>query len=200
MSNLVEKIHGIYAITPDKPLNFEQIEKIITQHSISILQYRNKRHAKLQTHQTDDNALKLIEAKKLRQLCIQHHTLFIINDDINLAQKIGADGVHLGKDDNTIQYARQQLGADAIIGLSCYNNIDLAIRAQAQGANYGAFGALFPSSTKPNAPHCTLDTLTQAKKILHIPIVGIGGINFDNQDEALQAGCHSVAMIDALFK
>ena len=200
MSNLVEKIHGIYAITPDKPLNFEQIEKIITQHSISILQYRNKRHAKLQTHQTDDNALKLIEAKKLRQLCIQHHTLFIINDDINLAQKIGADGVHLGKDDNTIQYARQQLGADAIIGLSCYNNIDLAIRAQAQGANYVAFGALFPSSTKPNAPHCTLDTLAQAKKILHIPIVGIGGINFDNQDEALQAGCHSVAMIDALFK
>ena len=200
MSNLVEKIHGIYAITPDKPLNFEQIEKIITQHSISILQYRNKRHAKLQTHQTDDNALKLIEAKKLRQLCIQHHTLFIINDDINLAQKIGADGVHLGKDDNTIQYARQQLGADAIIGLSCYNNIDLAIRAQAQGANYVAFGALFPSNTKPNAPHCTLDTLTQAKKILHIPIVGIGGINFDNQDEALQAGCHSVAMIDALFK
>lgn len=200
MSNSVEKIHGIYAITPDKPLNFEQIEKIITQHSISILQYRNKRHTKSQTHQAADNALKLIEANKLRQLCLQHHTLFIINDDINLAQKVGADGVHLGKDDHSIQYARQQLGADAIIGLSCYNDIDLAIRAQTQGASYVAFGALFPSSTKPNAPHCTLDTLTQAKKILHIPIVGIGGINFDNQDQALKVGCDAVAMIDALFK
>ncbi|MCH9645718.1 MAG: thiamine phosphate synthase [Proteobacteria bacterium] len=191
MSHIVEKIRGIYAITPDAPINLDHIKKIIIGHNIGILQYRRK---------TASNATKLNEANQLRQLCLQHHTLFIINDDINLAQKISADGVHLGKDDNSIATARTQLGTDAIIGVSCYNKIDLAINAQHQGASYVAFGALFPSSTKPNAPHCSLDILTQAKNILHIPIVGIGGINFDNQEQALTAGCHSVAMIDALFK
>ena len=191
MSNSVEKIRGIYAITPDTSLNLDQIEKIITQHHISILQYRRK---------LTDNALKLSEAIKLRQLCLQHHTLFIINDDINLAQKVGADGVHLGKNDSSIQDARQQLGDNTIIGVSCYNDIDLAISAQRQGANYVAFGALFPSNTKPDAPKCSLSTITQAKAALNIPIVGIGGIDFNNQQQALDVGCDAVAMINTLFK
>ncbi|WPE16568.1 thiamine phosphate synthase [Candidatus Thioglobus autotrophicus] len=191
MSNSVEKIRGIYAITPDISLNLDQIEKIITQHHISILQYRRK---------SIDANLKLREATKLRQLCLQHHTLFIINDDINLAQKVDADGVHLGKNDSTTQYARQQLGERAIIGVSCYNDIDLSIKAQHQGVNYVAFGALFPSSTKPDAPKCSLDTITKAKAVLNIPIVGIGGIDFNNQQQALDAGCDAVAMINTLFK
>ncbi len=190
MSNSVEKIRGIYAITPDTSLNLDQIEKIITQHHISILQYRRK---------LTDNALKLNEAIKLRQLCLQHHTLFIINDDINLAQKVNADGVHLGKDDNSIATARTRLGADAIIGISCYNDIDLAKSAQQQDASYVAFGALFNSDTKPNAPHCSLNIITQAKQQLSIPIVGIGGVDFFNQQQALMAGCDAVAMINALF-
>jgi thiamine-phosphate pyrophosphorylase len=199
MSNSVEKIRGIYAITPDTSLNLDQIRKIITQHHISILQYRRKRHATVQTDKTADDTLKLDEAIKLRQLCLQHNTLFIINDDINLAQKIGADGVHLGKDDSSIQQAKKQLGDTAIIGVSCYNDINLAINAQSQGASYVAFGALFTSSTKPDAPVCSLDIVTQAKQTLNIPIVGIGGINFNNQQQAINAGCDSVAMINALF-
>lgn len=191
MSNSVEKIRGIYAITPDISLNLDQIDKIITQHHISILQYRRK---------SIDANLKLREATKLRQLCLQHHTLFIINDDINLAQKVNADGVHLGKNDSSIQDARQQLGEHAIIGVSCYNDIDLAINTQRQGANYVAFGALFPSSTKPDAPKCSLDTIEKAKSVLNIPIVGIGGIDFNNQQQALDAGCDAVAMINTLFK
>lgn len=190
MSNSVEKIRGIYAITPDVSLNLDQVEKVITQHRISILQYRRK---------TADDDLKLKEATKLRQLCLQHHTLFIINDDINLAQKVGADGVHLGKNDTSIEQARQLLKDDAIIGVSCYDDINLAINAQEKGATYVAFGALFTSSTKPDAPHCSLDTITQAQQTLKVPIVGIGGVDFNNQEDALKAGCAAVAMVSALF-
>ncbi|MDB3869562.1 thiamine phosphate synthase [Candidatus Thioglobus sp.] len=191
MSNSVEKIRGIYAITPDVPLNLDQVEKVITQHHISILQYRRK---------TTDDGLKLEEATKLRQLCLQHHTLFIINDDINLAQKVDADGVHLGKSDASIEQAHQLLKQDAIIGVSCYDDINLAINAQEKGASYVAFGALFSSSTKPDAPHCSLDIITQARQILKVPIVGIGGIDFNNQEYAFQAGCTAVAMVRALYE
>jgi thiamine-phosphate pyrophosphorylase len=91
------------------------------------------------------------------------------------------------------------LGKDSIIGVSCYNQLGLAIQAQSQGANYVAFGALFASSTKPNAKRCPLSVVTQAKKELCLPIVGIGGITFENQQLALDAGCDTVAMINELF-
>ncbi len=186
-----QKISGIYAITPDRMLDLNTVEQTIVKHNIRLLQYR---------HKTTDASVKFDEAKQLQQLCLRHNTLFIINDDINLTEKIKADGVHLGKNDESIQQARQQLGDRAIIGVSCYNDIDLAINAQHQGASYVAFGALFPSNTKPNALHCPLKTITQAKQILNIPIVGIGGIDFDNQQQALNAGCDAVAMINALFQ
>ncbi|HIM58620.1 MAG TPA: thiamine phosphate synthase [Gammaproteobacteria bacterium] len=195
-----QKISGIYAITPNKILDIDLIEQAIITHKISILQYRHKRQTAVQTDKITDASIKINEAKQLQQLCLRHNTLFIINDDINLAQKINADGVHLGKEDDTIQTARQILGADAIIGVSCYNDIKLAEHAQNQGANYVAFGALFPSRTKPNAPSCPLNTITRAKQQLSIPIVGIGGINFDNQQQAFDAGCDAVAMINALSK
>lgn len=188
--NFDKKINGIYAITPNKTLDFNAVAAVIIQHKISILQYR---------HKTTDTALKLTQAKRLQQLCWQYHTLFIINDDIDLAKKINADGVHLGKNDPAIAHARRQLGSKAIIGASCYNQIDLAQHAQNQGANYVAFGALFPSKTKPNAPHCPLAVIQQARQILSIPIIGIGGIDFDNQAAALAAGCDAVAMMNALF-
>ncbi|SMN01666.1 Thiamin-phosphate pyrophosphorylase [uncultured Candidatus Thioglobus sp.] len=185
------KISGIYAITPDRALDISVIKKNIVQHNISILQYRRK---------TADTITQLNEAQQLQQLCAKHHTLFIVNDDINLAQKVNADGVHLGKNDGSIQQARLALGENAIIGVSCYNDIELAQNAQNQGADYVAFGALFPSKSKPDAPKCSLDIITEAKKILTIPIVGIGGIDFDNQQYAFDTGCDAVAMINALFE
>jgi thiamine-phosphate pyrophosphorylase len=172
-------------------LDLNTVEQAIVTHKISILQYR---------HKTTDASIKLNEAKQLQQLCLRHNTLFIINDDINLAQKIGADGVHLGKSDASILTARQQLGNDAMIGVSCYNDIELAKTAQSQGADYVAFGALFSSQTKPNAPQCPLDVITQAKQVITIPIVCIGGIDFSNQHQAFDAGCDAVAMINALFQ
>ena len=188
---MAQKKSGIYAITPNKILELDAVEKAMVMHKISILQYRRK---------TTDASIKLNEAKQLQQLCLRHNTLFIINDDINLAQKINADGVHLGTDDASILTARQQLGDDAVIGVSCYNDIKLAKTAQNKGANYVAFGALFPSSTKPNALYCSLEIISQAKKVLTIPVVGIGGIDFNNQHQAFDAGCDAVAMINALFQ
>ena len=187
--SLNKKINGIYAITPNEPVNLTLIEKVIIKYKVSVIQYR---------HKTTDETIKHKEAKDIQQLCSIHNTLFILNDDINLAEKIGADGVHLGKNDESVLTARKILGDRAIIGASCYNDIDLAIQAQEDGASYVAFGALFSSITKPNAKHCELDVITKAKQLLDIPIVGIGGINFNNRHLAYSAGCDAVAIIEAI--
>jgi thiamine-phosphate pyrophosphorylase len=189
--SLNKKISGVYAITPDEPVNFTLVEKVIIKYEINIIQYRRK---------TTDEKVKYTEAKKLQQLCTLHNTLFIINDDINLTEKIGADGVHLGKSDGSVVNARERLGEKAIIGASCYNDIGLAIRAEQCGASYVAFGSLFSSNTKPNAQHCSLDVITKARQLLSIPIVGIGGIDFKNSNKVFDAGCNAAAMLSYLFK
>lgn len=188
---LDQRIQGLYAITPNKNLDIALIEGVISKHQVNILQYR---------HKTDNKQRKLDEAQQLRELCLIHNTLFIINDDINLCQNIGADGVHLGQNDASILVARTQLGKDSIIGVSCYNQLELAIQAQNQGANYVAFGALFASNTKPNAKHCPLSVVRQARDSLSLPIVGIGGVTFSNQHLAFDAGCDAVAMVKGLFE
>ncbi len=187
---LDQRINGLYGITPNKKLDIEFIENIITAHQVKILQYR---------HKTQDDQLKLDEAQQLRELCLIHNTLFIVNDDINLCEKVNADGVHLGQLDETVTEARYKLGKQAIIGVSCYNEIGLALEAEKSGASYVAFGALFPSITKPNAEHCKLSVFMSAKRQINIPIVGIGGVNFENQSFAFDAGCDAVAMLNGLF-
>ena len=187
---LEQKIQGLYGITPNKDLDINLVEKVIIKHKVNILQYR---------HKTQDKKKKLDEAKLLLKLCQEHNTLFIVNDDINLCLKVGADGVHLGKNDIEINFARKQLGEKFIIGVSCYNNPERAIESQDIGANYVAFGAIFTSKTKPNAPHCPLSIIENVKNKINIPIVGIGGITFENQRYAYEAGCASVAMLEGLF-
>ena len=118
---LNQKIQGLYGITPNKDLNISLIKSVIKKHKVNILQYR---------HKTQDEKIKLEEAKYLLALCKEHNTLFIVNDDINLCEKVGADGVHLGKNDIQINYARKQLGEELIIGVSCYNSPERAIEAQ----------------------------------------------------------------------
>jgi len=185
-----QRINGLYGITPNKKLDIEFIENIITAHQVKILQYR---------HKTQDDQLKLDEAQQLRELCLTHNTLFIVNDDINLCEKVYADGVHLGQLDKSISEARYKLGKQAIIGISCYNKIGLAVDSEKSGASYVAFGALFDSKTKPNAEHCKLSVIKSVKKRINIPIVGIGGITFENQNLAFNAGCDAVAMLNGLF-
>ncbi|SFV65315.1 Thiamin-phosphate pyrophosphorylase [hydrothermal vent metagenome] len=173
----------IYAITPDKSPNFSRIEKLL-QSEIYFLQYRRKN--------TNINT-KLTEATTLQKLCKKYKTKFIINDDVNLAIKINADGVHLGQSDLNIKTARKMLGNNKIIGITCHNNISLAIEAQKNSANYVAFGRVFESKTKPNATKCSLKIITLAKQQLNIPIVAIGGITPHNQQLVFDAGCDIVA-------
>ena len=187
---LDQRIQGLYGITSNNNLNIELIERVITEHQVNILQYR---------HKTNDDQLKLNEAQQLLDLCLTHNTLFIVNDDINLCEKVGADGVHLGQNDIPINTAREQLGEKAIIGVSCYNQLQLAFEAEAMGANYVAFGALFNSITKPTSSYCPLSVIKSAKEKLKLPIVGIGGITFENKKLAFAAGCDAVAMLSGLF-
>ena len=187
---LDQRIQGLYGITPNNNLNIALIERVITEHQVNILQYR---------HKTNDDQLKLNEAQQLLDLCLTHNTLFIVNDDINLCEKVGADGVHLGQNDTSIKTAREQLGEKAIIGVSCYNKLQLAFEAEAMGADYVAFGTLFNSITKPTASHCPLSVINSAKEKIKLPIVGIGGITFENKKLAFAAGCNAVAMLNGLF-
>jgi len=188
---LDQRIQGLYGITPNNNLDIALIERVIVEHKINILQYR---------HKTNDEKLKLNEAQQLLDLCLTHNTLFIVNDDINLCEKVGAHGVHIGHNDTPINTAREQLGEKAIIGVSCYNELQLACEAEAKGANYVAFGALFNSITKPTARHCPLSVIKSAKEKLNLAIVGIGGITFENQRLAFESGCDAVAMLNGLFE
>lgn len=138
-------------------------------------------------------------AQRLVELCRRYAVPLIINDDADLALRVGADGVHLGQDDSSIEAARAKLGADAIIGVSCYDSVERAAAAEAQGATYAAFGRFFPSQSKPLASPAHLDTLRQAKSRLHIPIVAIGGILSENGALLLEAGADVLAVIGGVF-
>lgn len=187
-------VKGLYAITPDSTDRDALLIKVEAAllGGVRIVQYRNKRSTlNLRQH--------LETASALAKLCRQHQAIFIVNDDANLALNIGADGVHLGKDDGDIASARKLLGKEAIIGVSCYDNLSRALQAQEQGANYVAFGAMFSSSTKPDAPRATLELLREGKAQLNIPIVAIGGITLHNAADVVDAGADALAVINALF-
>ena len=181
--------HGLYAITPDGK-SADDILKFtaaVLKGGACVVQYRQK------------NSLNTIDlAKALLELCHAHHVPFIINDNVELAEKIGADGVHLGKEDGSILEARRRLGESAIIGVSCYNSLEMAIEAEKQGANYVAFGRFFTSHSKPLAAPAEIGTLTAAKKILTLPIIAIGGILPENGASLLDAGADLLAVIGGL--
>lgn len=188
-------VHGLYAIADAALLASRDLDNAVTlalRGGASLLQYRNKGKEAAPRRQE--------EAKALLQICRQHQVPLIINDDIVLASEIGADGVHLGRDDPPVAAARQLLGIDAIIGVSCYNQLKRAIAAEQAGADYVAFGRCFPSATKPEAVHAPLWLLREARKRLNLPIVAIGGITLENTPQVISAGAHVVAVIGGLFK
>jgi thiamine-phosphate pyrophosphorylase len=131
-------------------------------------------------------------------LCDQHRALLIINDDVALAKQVSADGVHLGIDDIDISEARTLLGADAIIGVSCYNHFELAEQAAAQNADYLAFGAFYSSPTKPAAVRAEVELLQRAQT-LNLPICAIGGITPENATALIEAGADMLAVISGVF-
>jgi thiamine-phosphate pyrophosphorylase len=157
---------------------------------VQLIQYRNK---------VADNTLKLEQATLLSNLCHEFNTPLIINDDLDLAIKVGADGVHLGIEDITVAEARRRLGPEKIIGASCYNKFRYAIEAENNGADYVAFGAFYISSTKPGAVSAPINLLCKAKQCLQIPVVAIGGINSENIVELIYKGADAVAGSRSIF-
>jgi len=188
-----KNLRGLYAITDSELIPENRFEQQITEAlagGASIIQYRDK---------SLNHPKRLRQATLLRHLCNQYQALLIINDDIELCLSVRADGVHLGRDDNSIHFARTQLGNQAIIGASCYHQSSLAEQAVRAGADYIAFGAVFPSVTKPHAPQASLSLIEQTRKRFAIPVCAIGGINPDNASRAISAGVDMIAVINSLF-
>ncbi|GHU49617.1 hypothetical protein FACS1894127_3280 [Clostridia bacterium] len=140
----------------------------------------------------------LAEALKIKQLCKQYHVPFIINDDVEIALRSGADGVHVGQQDMRVKKARQILGSDVIIGVSV-SDVNQALSAQAEGADYLGVGAIFPTPTKPDAELVSLETLRDICAAVSIPVVAIGGINGDNMVKLSDTGVDGVALVSAIF-
>lgn len=185
-------MHGLYAITPDlldTSLLLTQSRQALA-HGASILQYRNK---------LADATLAKLQATALRDLTREYDACLIINDDLDLALAIGADGVHLGGTDGDLAAAKSHMPSGMLLGASCYNDLAIAHAAVSAGADYVAFGAVFPSGTKPHARRASLELIRQARAELTVPIVAIGGITSQNAAEVVAAGADCIAVIAALF-
>jgi thiamine-phosphate pyrophosphorylase len=180
---------GLYAISDGPRADLAGFCEAALRGGATILQYRDK---------TDESPRRHQEASALVALCARHQVPLIVNDDIELAAKVAATGVHLGQGDATVAAARARLGAQAIIGVSCYASIERARRAAHEGADYLAFGAFYPSATKPGAQHATPDLLRAAKPF-GLPLVAIGGITPDNAQLLLDAGADFLAVVSGVF-
>ena len=184
-------MHGLYLITNDDPIQLllEKLQVALATGHIAILQYRRKKIAK---------ADQPLEVEQIKILCEKYQVPFVINDDLETAVKYGV-GVHLGQEDGSIVEAVARLPQDVLIGRSCNNSIELAKQAIADGANYVAFGAVYATETKPEASRLTLDTLTQAKQQLNVPICAIGGLTVENSQPVIDAGADLCAVISDIL-
>lgn len=182
-------LRGLYAITDGPRDDLLEVCAAALEGGARLLQYRDK---------SGDDTRRLREAQALQVLCAAHRVPLIVNDDIELAAAIGAAGVHLGEDDAAIETARARLGARTIVGVSCYDSVERARGLAAAGADYLAFGAFFPSPTKPRARRATADLLRAAAP-LGLPLVAIGGITPERAIDLVEAGADCVAVISALF-
>ena len=137
--------------------------------------------------------------EKIRSLATKYDVTFIVNDDPLIARELDADGVHVGKEDYQVREAREILGPDRIVGASSYDNLELALKLQEEGADYLGFSSPFESPTKPEKPRTSPELLRKACKTLNIPIFAIGGINPENVEDVLKLGVHGVAVISSVF-
>lgn len=191
-------MQGLYLVTP----NWDHTERLLTvteqalraaqgcRPGIALLQYRHK-HASA--------ALRLEQASALRHLCRQYRVPFIVNDFVELAVQVQADGVHLGASDAALAAVRAQLGPAAIIGASCYGDMALALAAQAHGASYVAFGGFYPSRVKQYAVTTAASILDQARAQIHLPLVVIGGMTPALAAPLVARGAHMAAAISSIY-
>lgn len=187
------KLRGLYAITPeleDAALLESRVRTALTHapRGWAALQYRNK---------SAGTELRLEQARRLAAVARERRIPFLVNDDVELALAVHADGVHLGREDGDLREARRKL-AGRIVGASCYNSLDAARRAAAAGADYVAFGSVFASPTKPHAVRAPLHLFGEARS-LGVPLVAIGGITLENAPQVLAAGADALAVLASLF-
>lgn len=185
------RLRGLYAITPDGLATAELVARVRSalQGGAALIQYRAK---------SLDPQLALEQASGLLACCREARVPLIINDSPELAIAVGADGVHLGRDDVPVRLVRAAL-PQAILGVSCYDDPSLVEAAAREGADYVAIGSVFPSSTKPGAVHAPLELLAQARRAGGLPVAAIGGIDATNARMAVAAGADLVAVISAVF-
>lgn len=183
-------LRGLYAITPEglaRAATMAHVVAAVSSGALCALQFR---------HKQADAAQRRAQARELQELCRRHGVPLIVNDDLALALEIGADGLHLGREDGDLVGARAQLPG-RLLGASCYDQPELARRAVAAGADYVAFGSVFPSATKPAAVRAPLSLFSLP---LGVPKVAIGGITLANAREVVAAGADCVAVITDLFE
>ncbi|HEX8596324.1 MAG TPA: thiamine phosphate synthase [Pseudomonas sp.] len=185
------KLRGLYAITDSQLLagKFLSYVEAALDGGVTLLQYRDK---------GNDESRRLREASALLTLCEQYKTQLIINDDAELASRLGV-GVHLGQTDGSLTLARTILGRKAIVGATCHGSLELAGQAKADGASYIAFGRFFTSHTKPDAPAIALEILEQARARFHLPIAVIGGVTLENAPQLVAHGADLLAVVHGLF-
>lgn len=184
------RVRGLYVIT-DGGDNASLLENVAAALAggASVVQYRDK---------SSDASKRHAQAQSIVALCRRQAALCIINDDIDLALAVDADGVHVGRDDAALTQARAALPGK-LVGASCYNQLELALAAEAAGADYVAFGRFFSSRTKPDAVQADLSLLVLAKSRLAIPIVAIGGITPANGGEIVRAGADALAVVHSVM-
>jgi thiamine-phosphate pyrophosphorylase len=193
VTDVRDRLRGLYVIT-DRALAGGRALPSLVEDALAggarVVQYRDK---------TTDHARRHTEAAALAALCRDAAALLIVNDDVELALAVHADGVHLGRDDDAIAAARARLGPDRVIGVSCYDRFALALAAQEAGADYVAFGSFHPSPTKPAAVRADLSLLARGRRELTLPLVAIGGITPENGRALVVAGADMLAVINAVF-
>ena len=175
-----ERLRGLYVIIDPETArgrNGLEIAREAMEGGAQVIQLRDKRRSAQELAPT---------AEELRRVCRDLGALFIVNDDVNLAMAVGADGVHVGQRDMPVTEVRRLVPPEVIVGCST-NNVDEACRAERDGASYVAVGRLYPTGSKPDTRPATLDTLRAVKAAVSVPVCAIGGINQSNIDEVIAA-------------
>lgn len=184
-------MRGLYLITNDDPLELllDKLEIALSTGHIAILQYRRKKVAKTDQY---------FEVEQIKVLCEAYHVPFVINDDLDLAVRYGL-GVHLGQSDGEISDATQKLPQGVIIGRTCLNSLVLAEKAIQDGATYVAFGAIYATSTKPEAGNVGIEVIRQARQQFDVPICAIGGLTVENAQVVIEQGADLCAVISDIL-
>lgn len=184
-------MRGLYLITNDDPIQLllEKLDAALATRQIAILQYRRKKV---------DKADQPAEVEQIKQLCEKYQVPFVINDDLKLAAQFGL-GVHLGQSDGEITDAKSQLPEGVIIGRTCLNSLELAQKAIADGATYVAFGAVYATTTKPEAGNVGIEVIKQAAAQYDLPICAIGGLTVENSKPVIEAGADLCAVISDIL-